>query len=43
VIGGSTMFLKPLITDPAADEVISKLTDPGSKTQGWVRFARSAS
>jgi hypothetical protein len=38
-----TTFLNPLTRDPAIDDVTSELMTFGSKTHGWVRFARSAS
>ena len=43
VIGTFSTFLNPLMTLPAVDEVTSELMTFGSKTHGWVRFAKSAS
>jgi len=43
VIGTFSTFLNPLITPPAADDVTSEPMTFGSKTHGWVRFAKSAS
>jgi hypothetical protein len=43
VIGTLSTFLNPLITAPAVDDVTSEFMTFGSKTQGWVRFAKSAS
>ena len=43
VIGTFVTFLNPLIKDPAVDDVTFEPMAFGSKTHGWVRFAKSAS